>query len=481
MSTTSLSPARKRPVPRRSDQEFLPAALEILETPASPARLALLLLICGFLASALAWSYFSRIDIFAVAAGKIRPIGQIKTIEPLETGRIRAIRVDNGAHVKAGDILVELDTVETEADVGNIAASLAAYQAEAVRRRAAIETTEKNIIDVAPAIPWPEAIPANVRMREEQVLRDDLASLRAELSSLTAKKAVKTAERDRLIATTTSQAALIETLQSRVDMRNTLMEKNAGTRTNLFDALQALQSEKSALAANNGWLEQAKAEMVTFAVEATKIRDAFISDNSQKKANAERQADDLSHRLIKAKASLEHKTLTSPIDGTVQSVSVTTIGQVVTTGQELMRVVPANATLEIEAYVENKDIAFVHKGQEAIVKVEAFPFTRYGTISGLVTHVAADSIPAPEAQRAEGDPTQAIRQQDMFAGASRVQALVYPVTLTPSATFIAADGNKVPLGAGMTVSVEIKTGSRRVLEYLFSPLVEVSSQAMRER
>jgi len=185
--------------------------------------------------------------------------------------------------------------------------------------------------------------------------------------------------------------------------------------------------------------------------------------------------------LTKAKATLEHKTLVSPIDGIVQAVSVTTIGQVVTTGQELMRLVPDNAPLEIEAYVENKDIAFIQQGQEAIVKVEAFPFTRYGTVSGQVTHVAADSIPAPDAQRAEGDPTQTTRQPGIFAGASRVQALVYPVTVKPSATFIAADGNKVPLGAGMTVSVEIKTGSRRILEYIFSPLVEISSQAMRER
>ncbi len=480
MSTAAVQ-ARTKKAPRRSDQEFLPAALEILETPPSPARLALLLLICGFFASALAWSYFSRIDIFAIANGKIRPLGQIKTIEPLETGRIRAIHVENGARVKTGDVLIELDTVETEADVDNFSASLASYQAEALRRRTAIETVRKGDIADGLAIQWPDAIPVSVREREARVLGDDLTSLRANLRSLEAREAEKAAERDRLIATTASQADLIKTLQSRVDMWNTLMEKSAGTRTNLFDALQALQSEKATLAANNGWLAQAKAEILTIQAEEAKTREAFVSENAQKMADAERQADDLTHRLTKAKATLEHKTLASPIDGIVQAVSVTTIGQVVTTGQELMRLVPDNAPLEIEAYVENKDIAFIQQGQEAIVKVEAFPFTRYGTVSGQVTHVAADSIPAPDAQRAEGDPTQTTRQPGIFAGASRVQALVYPVTVKPSATFIAADGNKVPLGAGMTVSVEIKTGSRRILEYIFSPLVEISSQAMRER
>lgn len=481
MSTTVFAPGKKKTVPRRSDHEFLPAALEILETPASPARLALLLIICGFFASALAWAYLSRIDIFAVADGKIRPMGQIKTIEPLETGRIRALRVENGARVKSGDVLVELDTVETEADVDNFSASLASYQAEALRRRASIETVRQGDIAQLPDIHWPDTVPPSVRERETRVLSDDLASLRANLQSLDAHEAEKAAERDRLIATTISEADLIKTLQSRVDMWNTLMEKSAGTRSNLFDALQALQSEKATLAANNGWLAQAKAEILTFQVEQTKTREAFVSDNAQKLADAERQADDLSHRVVKAKATLEHKTLTSPIDGIVQSVAVTTIGQVVTTGQELMRIVPDNAPLEIEAYVENRDIAFVKTGQEAVVKVEAFPFTRYGTVSGEVTHVAADSIPSPDAQRSEGDPTQTARQPGSFAGASRVQALVYPVTVKPSIAYIAADGNKVPLEAGMTVSVEIKTGSRRILEYLFSPLVEISSRAMRER
>jgi hemolysin D len=477
-------PAARRPT--RADQEFLPAALEILETPPSPTRLALLLIICAFFATVLVWSYVGRIDIFAVANGKIRPMGQIKTVEPLETGRIRSITVQNGAHVKAGDVLVVLDTTEIEADADNLVASVASYQAEALRRRTAIDSARAAddagaSLGAVPVIAWPDTIPAAVREREARVLTDDLSTLRATLQSLDAQAGEKAAERDRLVATTKSEADLIATLQSRVDMRNTLVENKAGTVSNLYDALQSLQTEKNTLAANNGWLAQAKAAIATIRADQTKAREAFISENAQKLADAERQADDLGHRLVKARATLEHKTLVSPIDGVIQAVTVTTIGQVVASGQELMRVVPDNAPLEIEAYVENRDIAFVRQGQEAIVKVEALPFTRYGTITGQVTHVALDSIPSPDAQRSEGDPTQTAKQPGTFAGASQIQALVYPVIVTPSTTTILADGGQVPLGAGMTVSVEIKTGSRRILEYLFSPLMEVSSQAMRER
>ena len=126
----------------RSDQEFLPAALSILETPASPVRIGLLWAICVLVAVALLWSYFGHIDILAVAQGKIQPTGRVKTIQPLETGRVVAIHVENGQHVKTGDVLVELDPAEAAADEQASSSALAAYKAERLRRRAALATAE---------------------------------------------------------------------------------------------------------------------------------------------------------------------------------------------------------------------------------------------------------------------------------------------------------------------------------------------------
>ena len=479
---SELAVPAPRPIRRRrADQEFLPAALELLETPPSPVRLALLLMICSLSATALLWSYLGRMDIFAVADGKIRPVGQIKTIQPLQTGRVQSIAVKNGRHVDAGETLIELDPSEIAADMSGTALNLASFQAEIARRYVAIAAARKPIDEPIPPIVWPAEIQDPIRFRETRVLESDLGAMRAAIRSFDAQTLSKAAERDRLIATTAVERTLVATLQERVNMRGALIATNSGTKSNLIDAMQTLQSEQSTLAADAGWLAEAVAGLKIIEADANKTREMFISDNAQKLADAERQLDVLSQRLVKLRAQLDHMTLRSPASGIVQALTVTTLGQVVTTGQDLMRIVPDDVPIEIEAYVDNKDIGFVRPGQEAIIKVESLPFTRYGTIAGRVTHVAKDSVPRADATEGEGDPTRAPNVSSRETGMEKTQNLVFPVTVEPGATQIMADGYPVALSPGMTVSVEVKTGSRRLIEFVFSPLVEVASQAMRER
>jgi hemolysin D len=176
-------------------------------------------------------------------------------------------------------------------------------------------------------------------------------------------------------------------------------------------------------------------------------------------------------------------TLTAPIDGRVQALSVSNRGQVVTTGQEVMRLVPTAGSVEIEAYVTNEDIGFVTAGQTATVKIDSFPFTRFGTLDAVVTEVAYDAIPADQANQVVGHAT---RQRDLSSHvltptAKPMTDLVFEARLKPNATAMSVNGQAVPLAAGMTVTVEIKTGSRRIINYLFSPVIEVVSSAMREQ
>jgi hemolysin D len=465
--------------PGASDREFLPAALEILETPPSPIKMGLLLLICSFFAVALVWSYFGHIDIIAVAQGKLQPTGHVKVIQPLETSRVQMTRAENGMRVRAGDVLVELDPSEAAADVAASAASLASYRAEALRREAAIKAAQTMPISTRLDIVWPAETPAAIRRREERVFTADLAQLDAQIASLSAQAQQKRAEHERLATTIVAQEQLIATLQQRVTMRAQLVDMNAGSKSNLIDATETLQYQKTTLAQQKGQLAEAEANLGVVLKDIQKTTDTFIAENAQKAAEAERQAADLQEKLIKAKARLSHMTLTSPIDGTVQASTLTTVGQIVTSGQELMSIVPEGTTLEIEAYLPNKDIGFVKEGEPAIVKIESFPFSRYGTIDARVTRVARDAIPEPDADQLEKDPTR--RAARLPNGAQRTQNLVFPVTLALDQTLINVDGTKVPLGAGMAVTVEIRTGSRRILEYVFSPLVQIGSEAMKER
>lgn len=464
----------------RSDQEFLPAALSILETPPSPVRIALIWAICLLAAFAILWSYFSHIDIIATAQGKIQPAGRVKTIQPVETGRVSAIHVENGQHVAAGDLLVELDPAEANADELASLSAYAAWRAERLRRRAALDAVEQGSM-TPPPLRWPAEIPVSIREREERVLKGDLGHLRVGVQSYDAQIAQKKDEERRLAETIRSEEALIETLKQRVEMRKALLARNSTPKAAVIDATETLQLQLTALATQNGQLAEARSAQAVLEKDREKAIDAFIAENSQKLAEAERQADDLEQRAAKARVKTAHMTLKSPIDGVVHGLSVTTKNQVVTTSEELMRIVPDGAPLEIEAYIENRDIGFVAPGQPAIVKIESFPFTRYGALDAQVIRVAHDAIPEPDAQTMEGNPARPQKGTGYFSGGQRVQNLVFPVTLHSNVTVMNVDGVETPLTPGMAVSVEIKTGRRRLLEYLFSPLVETASRALKER
>jgi hemolysin D len=470
----------KAPGANLDDREFLAPALEILETPPSPVHVAFLWIICAFAVTALGWAYLGRVDLVAAAQGKFQPTGRVKVIEPLETGRVEDVRVVNGSLVKAGDVLVELDRSAAEADVQGARAELSSARAEILRRRAALLAAPSHEFDPPPQIDWPADVAPGLREREDRVLAADLGQLAATIASFGAERAQKTAERDKLRETIVTQKNLVATLQERVDMRTKLVEAKAGAKAAVIDATETLQYQITQQAKQEEELASLTAGLEVISRDAEKAVQAFVSDDAEKLDDAERRVEDIEQRLAKAQVELDRLTLTAPIAGRVQSSIITNVGQVVASGQEIMRIVPEDSGLEIEAYVRNRDIGFVSVGQEAVVKVESFPYTRYGAIHARVVRIARDAIPESDAGAIEGDPARASNAVG-FAGAERTQNLVFPVVLQPDAATIAVDGVDQPLTSGMAVTVELKTGARRMLEYLFAPLVEVASKAMRER
>ncbi|MEZ2133145.1 MULTISPECIES: HlyD family type I secretion periplasmic adaptor subunit [unclassified Sinorhizobium] len=465
----------------RADHEFLAPALEVLETPPSPIRMVLILTICLFTTVALIWSYLGRIDIIAAAQGKIQPTGRVKVVQPLLTGKVKALPPQNGDHVRRADILLELDPTDALADERDAAKGLASVKAEVQRRRIAIQFVRSQpAAGSVPEVNWEKGTGLELQQRENGILRGDIEQYYATIASLDAQQHQKEVERERLKVTVAAQESLVETLKERVTMRSTLALKDAGTMASVIDATETMKEQVTQLAIRQGQLADAEAVIDVFAKEKRKAERAFLSDQLDRLGDAERRVDELEQRLAKAKNSLEQMTLRSPIDGTVQSSSVTGLGQVVTVGQDLMRIVPEDSALELEVYMPNKDIGFIRVGQEAVVKLEAFPFTRYGTVSAVVVKVAADAIPEPDAARREGDPI-ARQSGTAFGGAERTQNLVFPVTLRLAADHIQADGADVKLSPGMAAVAEVRTGQRRILEYVFSPLVEVSDEALHER
>ncbi|WP_047465666.1 HlyD family type I secretion periplasmic adaptor subunit [Rhizobium rhizogenes] len=472
------------------ENEFLPAALEILETPASPIRTAFIWFIAVVVGSTLLWSYLGTFDIVSTAQGKIQPTGRVKVIQSIEVGKTRSIPVTNGSHVKAGDIVVQLDDTEFKSDEEAIVVNLQAYRGEMIRRKAVLATVEQwrnhgiwaigKAISEAP-LAFAGDTPVSIRDREQSIYRADLSQLASSITNLAAQHTQQQATVARLQQTMTAQKRLVDTLNERVAIRSALVDQSAGSKSGVIDAQETSQKEEATLAEETGQLEEAKASLSVTSSDGEKTVQTFVADNVQKAGDASRQADELDRQFVKARNRREAMTIATPIDGTVQSSSINTVGQVVTTGVELMRIVPENSALEIEAYLPNSDIGFVSIGQTAVVKVEAFPFTRYGVVHGRVTAVATDAIPEPDANQLEGDPTKQLQATVPTTNVQRVQNLVFPVTIKLDNSTMNVDGHSVPLSAGMAATAEIKTGKRRILEYLFSPIVEVTSQSMQER
>jgi hemolysin D len=463
-----------------TDREFLPAALEILVTPPSPVAKSLLLAICALFFGALVWSYFGWIDIYAVAPGKIQPDGGSKVVQPVDAGKVVAIRVQNGSRVNAGDVLVELDPTESTAEREAQARDLEAASAEAARRKAAIATAQSAAMEPLP-IAFPAGISEPVRRREEGVLAADLAELRSTIDGFKSQRAEKVATKARLQSTIAERQKLIILSKERVTMREKLDALGAGSRAQTIEALQQYETQLTTDTDERGQLLEADAAMVSLDRKIEQSITQFIADQSQKLAEAEHKRDHLEQDLIKAQSKANHTALTAPISGTVQQLAVSSLGQVVTSGQPLLTIVPFDQPLEIKAMIANQDIGFVDAGEKAVVKVDSFPFTRYGTIDGTVEKVSRDAVDERDATELS-DAANAARPQGATPGSpAKPQNLVFPATIRMAKRSINVDGKDVALMPGMAVTVEIKTGQRRAIDYLLSPLREIVSQTARER
>jgi hemolysin D len=521
---------RTPPVISGRDREFLPAALEILETPPPPLPIALMATISACAFAALIWSFFGRLDVHATAPGKIETAGFAKVIEPLDPGKIAAIHVETGQAVKAGDLLLELDPAEASADAASQRDALCASLAEMGRRRYAIEAVRavantrdgdagsqdsiendrrargvalqrdargdndpapsiavspiENLADqAAPPIAWEESVPTSFRLRETAVLRADLMQLADALKALDKQMSQKLATRQRLNMSIAFQNSLIETLMQRVSTRQEAIELKVGTKINLYDAEEALEKSQSALASDHGQLIETDAGLSQLQSEKVKTVSQFIADNENKLAEAARKADEARQALAKASARLARTKLYAPIDGVVQQMAVTTVGQVVTTGEQLIVLTPNGGKLQAEALVANLDIGFVKIGQEAVIKVDAFPFARFGELHGKVVKIASAAIAEQEAKRALANATYAANAAPPppASGPGQPESFVFPVTVDLDETAMKIEHAMIPLTPGMTVTVEIKTDSRRVIDYLLSPLARIRSEAMKER
>ncbi len=465
----------KQPVRRNSyELAFLPAALEIAETPPSPTGRVFGAILIALFCFALLWASIGTVDIVATARGKIVPSGRTKLIQPFETGVVRAIHIHDGDVVKAGDVLIELDPTMDTAEEDHLRSDLVAAELDAARLRAALSGASDPLAEFKP----PQgASPTQIEMHR-QFLISQMKEQSAKLAEISREAAQKEAERKTALATIDKINATIPVLKERVDVRKYLFGKELGSRLTYLQEYQdyvAMQQDLSVQTSHVQELEEAAGAIKeTREKTEAEYRRALFDDL----AKAEGKAAALSHDVVKAERRTKLQLLTAPVDGVVQQLAIHTIGGVVQPAQVLAVVVPADSRLEIEAMVPNSEIGFVSAGQGAEIKIDTFSFTRYGLLHGKVLSVSLDAITRDKPQDPKGgaDPSGADSSSE-----PKGQELLYAARVSLDATQMRIDDKNVNLGPGMATTVEIKTGSRRIISYLLSPVLKYQQEVLRER
>ncbi len=454
----------------RDERAFQAAAIEIMETPASPSARWLIAFIVASAAGALIWSWYGRLDTHAELRGRIIPAGKVQVAEPLMAGTIRAIHVQPGDKVAAGDLLVELDPEEHVAERTKLAGGLAAAETSAARLKATLAAVARGAQeDGANFLPPPDAS-AGMVLAQRQQMRQSLGAFWAEQARLDAQILERRAERARVAATLEERRGLLALSTERLEIFETLEKRGVGVRTDTIGARQSERGEKLAAASEAGQLKEIDAAIASLEAQKGERRAAYLDRLATEFSEADRTIDAVKQDLAKAELLERASRITAPIAGRVEQIAVNTRGEVVGAGEQLMVIVPEAMPLEVEAILLNKDKGFVREGQPVRVKLDAFPFTRYGTLQGIVLKVSNNAVPAAATPRG-GD-----AEAQEAAG-----PLVFPVRIGLAGQEIVAEGVPVELASGMSVTAEVKTGERRVIEFLLDPLLEMKDEAFHER
>lgn len=445
---------RREGVKEWREKEFLPAALEISETPASPLGRAVLWTIIAAAAVALLWSFLSFVEVVAVAEGRLTPTGRLRSVEAAESGVIRAIDVREGQHVRAGQTLIELDPTFATADADTARAELAS----ALLTRARAEAILSWIATGRRSFTPPEGSEPAAVAAERQVVDARIREYQARVQGLQARRA------GAVFAALTSAENVgryEETLplaMRQLTARQDLERRGLAPKLRVLEQEERYISLSRELAAERHREREARSQVTLLDRERDQAAEAFRGDAAREKAEAEAIVATRTDSLTKADQRQSLQRLTAPVGGTINEVSVTTLGEVAEAGQSLITIVPEGEDLIVEALILNRDVGFARRGARVVVKLEAYPFTRYGSLSGVLEHISPDAI------------------------VDERRGLVFPARVRLTTRQLKMGSGEVAvLQPGMAATVEIVTGRRRVIDFLLSPISRAVQTAGRER
>lgn len=444
--------------------DFSPAIIRLQEKPPAPLGRAVLkgvgVLFCGLLI----WAAIGRLDIVAVAEGKLVPKTYLKIVQPAEQGIVKEILVNEGEAVKKGQVLMRMDAVVSDAqgrqlvsDYHRFHLALRRIDAELGGRQLAIEKDDP--VDIY-----------------SHVLAQYNANRRSLESSLDEQRSALEKAKHEMAAALEVKIKLEQVLPHYREQAKAYDELCKEGYVGKFEATdkqreriekeQDLKSQEFVIKSNLAIIAQ------------TRKKIAQITADYQRQLNTERaesagQLEKARQELAKQQHQQDLLELKAPQNGIVKDLATHTAGTVVNPGTIMMTLVPLEESLQAEVWVTNEDIGFVRPGQKVKLKISAFTFQKYGMIDGVVEKVSADSSD----NRGQ---VNTLEQNGDTSGKTDSK-LYYKTLVTLANQRLAADGKNYQLAPGMQAAAEIKLGTRTVLEYLFSPVSKAFHEAGRER
>jgi HlyD family secretion protein len=445
-------------------QEFSPPLLRLTDTPPNPMGRKVLWSLLLLLAALLLWALLGPLDIVAVADGKLIPQSYVKIVQPAESGIVKDILVHEGETVNAGQVLMRMDTLISEADSKALAAD---YQRKRlILRRIDAELAEQPfVIEAADPAALAHEIAAQYKAN-----RSALDAALAEERSALLKARAEFASAQQV------QSKLSEILPHYRD-QDRAFEKLAkdGFLGSIMagDKKRERVEKEQELKTQGHLIESARASIAQSEKKLAQIESGYRRQLYTERNEIQGAVDKLAQEVAKQAHRQDLLELRATQDSVVKDLATHSIGTVVQPGTVLLTLVPKSDTLRAEVWVSNKDIGFVRQGQPVKLKFAAFPFQKYGLVEGRVEHVSADS--------ADSNATGANGAAGNDQGNARKQPLAYKALITLRRMHLEMDGERFVLGAGMQTSAEIMLGTRTVMEYLLSPVRKAWSEAARER
>ncbi len=438
---------------KEKETEFLPAILEVTETPPSPTGRFVMWTILIMVVVALAWSFLGHINEVAVAAGKVIPSGQVKTVQVKNKGIVKEINVTEGQLVKEGDVLVVLDPTTTTADYDSLKKRAAYYKLDIQRLTAELtqqpftpeEDPDLEPHDLAAEMALYQSRTSDYRTQRQSrvdVIDQKVARLQATQASYEKYAEVLAIEQEK-------EARLIDLSEQNAISEFQLLEQQSKT----IEYAKNAQSQLDEL--NSIRAEIAEAQQNLANVDASYHKDIMTA-----LVEAKKEYYTVTESIKKADEDSRMATIYAPISGRVYNLDIHTLGGIVTDAQPLMQIVPEEVKLEFEVYADNKDIGFIKVGQEAEVKVETFNFQKFGMYKAEVMEISADAVNEPNDQ-----------QRDKK----------FKLLLDPTSNDINVYGQPAKLEIGMNVSAEIKIKEKRIIDFFLDPFRRYTSEALRER